>query len=161
MSLWAEIDDTLVALLTDEMGASSAHATLKLATIQLGEVWEPDRWTHPSALVRSTMASDEADAHGADDTVGLLALYEYQVVLVVDETGYATARANAQTLRDRFRAILRETGAGSLWAASSGDESVGQVRFGRSLLEVRGRQGGTAGRYYGIAVIEFVVEADI
>ncbi len=165
-TLWERLDDALLDAFEAEMGTPDDYDPdtdtpdpLWVQEFEAGDTWNPDRGPFPALLLLSDTADIDPGQHGAP--VGAVELsYAYTVVAVAELSTYATARAAAQTLLYRIRQTLSQWPAILTAAHVAGtQETPQQLSMRRARMEVRGRQGSNRGRYLGIAVVQFSVDA--
>lgn len=158
IGLWQSLDAATAAHLAAEMGEESAYTDNVIAAVEIGDTWNPDAAPRPAILIVSNEASLSSAGHGSGPHVG--AAYEYMIVAYGDADSHAAAKQLAQTLHARMIAALRKWPAilAAAQAQTTTGEQADRLRFDRSRIEVRGRQGATRGRYYGIAVVRYEVD---
>ncbi len=159
-ALWQRLDSALLSAFTASMSGLSGDP-LSLATLQIGDTWTPDTWTLPALLLVSNDARQASAQHGGAGQSHVEIAYEYYAVAVASDTTHNLAKAAAQELNRRMLDTLRTWGSILAAAHAAGPDAETPIRltFGRTLLQVRGRQGTTAGRHLGIASIEFEIES--
>lgn len=170
-SLWNDIDDKLAALVLSDMGTGSAYATLKIATIQVVDKWDTD--LHSSPLGDITLPAvfivgrnwEPANLYGTasqgphgDGTIHVDIKYPYDLVAATDpQTTYGAALDGAKELSRRFRELFRTHYAlGGISATDT--EHVVDVIIGRSVVEVRGHEGGM---YIGGALLPINIYTEV
>lgn len=165
-TLWERLDEALIDAFTAEMGVPGDYDPetdtpdpLWVEAFETGDTWNPDKGPFPALLLLSDSADIDPGQHGAP--VGAVELsYPYMVVAVAELTTYAAARSAAQTMGFRIRQTLSKWPAILAAAHVSGTQETPQVlMLRRARIEVRGRQGSNRGRYLGIAVVQFSVDA--
>lgn len=105
-SLWQALDDATLAAFDAQMGATSTYATHKLATLEIGDTWTPDKWTLPALLLISNDANMSSGPHGGGSPHAT-ATYAYMAVLVVSGASHNAAKQAAQELFRRAVDVLR------------------------------------------------------
>lgn len=161
-SLWQALDETIAAAVAAQMGSAGSYPDRELDSVMIGETWTPDRWTLPAALVLSS-DSTESPA-GAGMPAHIVSRYDYALIVVDEADNYTAAKAAAQTQRRRAVTVIRNWPAliASAAAAMGADNAEQPTRliWRRSQLQIRGRQGTTAGRHLAIAVLYFSIETN-
>jgi len=159
-TLWPRLDDAITSLIESSMGENGDYSTLVLTDVLLSDVWTPDNWNFPSVIVSSNQATQASGGHGYGE-VHVEVSYDYQIVGVVTGSSYANARDGAQIMLARIRDAIRSGYSSILGVAGDDGETAQDVQWGESYIEIRGRNtsGGTVGRYFGVAVLLFTVEA--
>jgi len=159
-TLWPKLDSAIVSLIGSEMGSDGDYSTLVLTDVLLSDVWTPDNWNFPSVIVSSNQATQAPGGHGYGE-VHVEVTYDYQVVGIVTAASYANARDGAQVMLSRLRDTIRGGYPTILGVAGDDGETVQDITWSESYIEIRGRNtsGGTVGRYFGVAVMLFNVEA--
>lgn len=159
VSLWEALDEATANHLMAEMGPTGDYPDHQITAVEVGDTWNPDAGPRPAILIVSNDADLSSAGHGQGGPhVG--ATYEYMVVAYTEAESYASAKRAAQTLHGRLIAAVRQWPPilAAAQAATTTGEHADRVRFDRSRIEVRGRQGATRGRYYGIAVLRYEVD---
>lgn len=159
-ALWQRLDSALIGALTASMSGITGDP-LSLATLQIGDTWTPDTWTLPALLLVSNDARQESAQHGGGGQSHAAITYEYYAVAVASATTHNLAKAAAQELNRRMLDTLRAWAPILAAAHAAGPDTETPIRLmlGRTLLQIRGRQGTTGGRHLGIASIEFEIES--
>lgn len=166
-TLWERLDDALIAAYTAAMGTpgdfdpegEEAADPLWVQVFAVGDTWNPDAGPFPALLLISNNADIDPGQHGAP--IGATeTTYRYMAVAVAEATSHGAARTAAQTLLYRMRKALQGWPAtlAASYQAGSG-ETADTLSVGAMRIEVRGRQGPNRGRFLGIAVQQFSVEA--
>lgn len=157
---WQRLDAALIEAFDADM-ADLEDDALSLETIQIGDTWTPDTWTLPALLLVSNDAEQVSAQHGGGGYSHVQITYSYYAVAVAQSTTHNAAKQAAQELNRRMLDVLRQWGDILQAAREDGPtdpEIPIRLLLGRSLLQVRGRQGASAGKWYGIASIEFEIE---
>lgn len=157
-SLWQALDQAIAAALAAELGEESSYSDLRIQSIEIGDTWDPDHMVKPGILIVSNDADLGTGPHGAGPHATVA--YSYMIVAVAEADTYQAAKAAAQALHRRTLAALRTWPAilGAAQTAAGTGETADRLRFDRSRIEIRGRQGATRGKHLGIAVV--AVEID-
>lgn len=157
-SLWQALDEAIAAHLAAELGEESSYSDLQIQSTEIGDTWDPDHMVKPGILIVSNDADLGTGPHGAGPHATVA--YSYMIVAVAEADSYREAKAAAQALHQRTLAALRAWPAilRAAQAATSTGETADRLRFDRSRIEIRGRQGATRGKHLGIAVV--AVEID-
>ena len=160
-SLWEALDGAIEAGLAAAMGEESDYTELQIQSIEIGDTWDPDHMAKPGILIVSNDADLGTGPHGAGPHA--LAAYDYMIVAVAEEASYREAKASAQALHGRLITALCNWPAilGQAMGAIDTGEQAERLRFDRSRIEIRGRQGATRGKYLGIAVVAVQIDTMI
>ncbi len=157
---WQRLDAALIDAFEADMADIDDDA-LSLETIQIGDTWTPDTWTLPALLLVSNDANQVSAQHGGGGYSHVQITYSYYAVAVAQATTHNAAKQAAQELLRRMLDVIRQWGdiLQAARAAGPTDPEIPiRVTLGRSLLQIRGRQGSSAGKWYGIASMEFEIE---
>ena len=164
MSLWARLDAAFAAAFAGEMGTGGVYTSLRLQSVLVNEVWDPDKGDYPRLILYSTAARIGQSEHGGGGLARFDVTYPYMAVAVTAASSYEAARRDAQELFERMIAVLA-AGAPILQAAMAADPGstaravrVLPDRSGASGIELRGRQGSNGGIWRGIAILAWSVE---
>ena len=157
-SLWQALDEASAAHLAAGLGEESDYTDLRIQSIEIGDTWDPDHMVKPGILIVSNDADLGTGPHGAGPHA--LVAYAYLIVAVAEADSYREAKAAAQALHQRMLGSLRQWPAilKAAMSSTSTGETADRLRFDRSRIEIRGRQGATRGKHLGIAVV--AVEID-
>lgn len=159
-SLWQRLDDAYLAAFVAAMGEGSSYVDLKIITAEIAPAWNPSRHPLPALILVSDEGTGEHNGHTGAAAIRVAETLSYYAVAVAEATSYRTAKANAQELHRRLRAVLATWPnilAAANAAASTGEAPIRQ-KWNRHWIEVRGGQAGDHGKHYGIAVIAWTVE---
>lgn len=159
-SLWQRLDDAYLAAFVAAMGEGSSYADLKVITAEIAPAWNPNRHPTPALILVSEEGTGEHNGHTGAAAIRVAETLSYYAGAVAEATSYRTAKANAQELHRRLRAVLATWPnilAAANAAASTGEAPIRQ-KWNRHWIEVRGGQAGDHGKHYGIAVIAWTVE---
>lgn len=162
LSLWARLDAAFAAAFRAQMGATADY--LRLRDVAVSETWNPDKGPFPRLILYSTTARIGASEHGGGGVRRLEVLYPYIAVAIAQADSYDAARDDAQALFGRMLGVLAGGGAILQTAMAADPTSTDEARrimherSGASGIEIRGREGGNAGLWRGIAIIAWGVE---
>lgn len=158
--LWADIDTYLVAAITADMGSGSAVTTHKIVTIVVGDKLEFDAptTTYPAALVAGVECESSDDTHLGGPMTNANR-YFYIIGALAQATTLALAKAAAQELGRRIRAMLNSTSRYALGGLTATDgETVTRVEVTRIEVQTRGP---ALGKYQGMVAVEFTVFSEV
>lgn len=166
MSFWARMDSALLAALQSALGSSGSYQTLILRYSEIGEQWQPDKWTKPALIVYSRDVRQSSEEHGGNaGATHAVSRYAYAVTCVVENDSYAATRQDAQTMQSRITLALREWPAilAVATAADASDQEQGRrLRWQATTLRVEPRTSRTnsgAGTHWGVVSVLFEIES--
>ena len=143
VSLWQRLDDSILSFIQAALGRDGDYTTHVLRYSELGELWQPEKWTKPALIVYSRDVRLVTEEHGGSaGSTHVTSRYGYAVVAVADGDSYGEARNAAQELLRRVILVLRAWPA--LLAAvvaldASDEEQPRRLRWTGATMRVRPR----------------------
>lgn len=155
--LWTDIDNYLLTNIQTDLG-SGGYATLAVNEVLLSDSFRPDSYNPPTVVIFSNNVKPISQGPHGDGEVHIYSEYSYWLACVDDEqTTYAVAKANAQTLVQRLRTfVLTRFALGGL--ASTFVETVYETAIKDMRVEVLG--GNVGGKFKGVGAVPFIVRTE-
>lgn len=156
--LWTDIDNYLLTNILADMGSGGLYATLLVNEVLLSDSFKPEKYNPPAVAILSNIVRPIVQGPHGDGEVHVISEYRYFLACVDDEqTTYATAKANAQTLVQRLRNfVLTRYALGGL--ASTFVETVYETEILDWGVEVFG--GNVGGNYKGVGALRLIVRTE-
>ena len=156
--LWTDIDNYLLTNILADMGSGGSYGTLLVNEVLLSDSFKPSDYNPPTIVIFSNTVKPTMQGPHGDGEVHIFSEYRYLLAGVDDDqTTYAVAKANAQTLVHRLRqVILNRYALGGL--ASTMVETVYETQILDMRVEVLGGQVG--GKFRGVGVLPFIARTE-
>lgn len=158
-SLWADIDNYLKTYIAADMGVTSPYVTLQVTEVLLSDSFKPEKYNPPTIVIFSNNVRPITQGPHGDGEIHIFSEYRYFLAAVDDEqTTYATAKINAQTLIQRLREVIR-----SRFALQGLVSSVGEFVYETQVLDMRVEVmgGNVGGKFRGVGVLPLLVRTEI
>lgn len=156
--LWTDIDNYLLTNILADMGSGGLYGTMLVNEVLLSDSFKPEKYNPPTVVIFSNNVRPISQGPHGDGEVHVFSEYRYFLACVDDEqTTYATAKANAQTLVQRLRTfVLTRFALGGL--ASTFVETVNETQLLDMRVEVMG--GNVGGNFRGVGVVPLIVRTE-
>ena len=156
--LWTDVDNYLLTNILADMGSGGLYGTLIVNEVLLSDSFKPEKYNPPTVVIFSNNVRPISQGPHGDGEVHIYSEYSYWLACVDDEqTTYAVAKSNAQTLVQRLRTfLLTRFALGGL--ASTFVETVYETAIKDMRVEVLG--GNVGGKFKGVGAVPFIVRTE-